>query len=367
MSESSGTKKFEPLEHARQRLRRQGDVAQSQDLAGAASLLAALAVLAITAEAGAGLLADLCRRCLTTASEPTLTASSLISALTDGAGVALSVCTGVFAAAAGVGAFACVAQTGPIFSLDPLSPRLNRLSPLANLKSKLASTEAAVTFLRTILKLVVVGAVCWLVLRDEFPRLVTLSRLPFADAVRTVSQTLVRLSLWPAVAFVALGVADLLFQRWNWLQKHMLSFQQFKEQLKEVEPNPQAAAGRRRLQAELAYQRSMAQVPTADWIVANPTHLACAMRYDPAREGVPRLIAKGRGLRAQEIFAVARRNGIPIIRRKDLARSLFQLRLNQQIPRHLFAAVLGLMDWIEEQSRASGREVAWRRPRASRR
>src|SRR5690606_33010756 len=100
-------------------------------------------------------------------------------------------------------------------------------------------------------------------------------------------------------------------------------------------------------------------VRTADVVVVNPTHVACALRYDPDREGAPRLVGKGTGYVAERIRAIAREEDIPVMRDVSLARTLYELSIDTQVPEELFEAVAEVLRWVETVAESKGQLPKW--------
>ena len=127
--------------------------------------------------------------------------------------------------------------------------------------------------------------------------------------------------------------------------------EELKEEMKSTEGNPQIKAARRRRRA-VSKRRMLADVPGADVVITNPTHLAVALRYDRKKMKAPRIVAKGSRLNAQQIKEIARRHQVPVLENKPLARMLFKYgRVGGEIPAHLYAAVAEVLAWVYRVNR----------------
>jgi flagellar biosynthetic protein FlhB len=132
--------------------------------------------------------------------------------------------------------------------------------------------------------------------------------------------------------------------------------QEIKEEHKSREGDPMIKARIRRIQREMSSKRMMKDVPKADVIVTNPTHIACALIYDPNTMAAPKLVAKGSGLIAEKIKEIARENGVPVLENKPLARAIFKtLKIGQTIPRELFTAVAQVLSYVYRLKKKVGR------------
>jgi flagellar biosynthetic protein FlhB len=128
--------------------------------------------------------------------------------------------------------------------------------------------------------------------------------------------------------------------------------QEVKEEHKSREGDPMIKARIRRIQREMANKRMMNDVPKADVVITNPTHIACAIQYDPKTMAAPRLVAKGAGAIAERIKAIARENNVPVMENKPLARTIFKtLKIGQTIPRELFAAIAQVLSYVYKLKR----------------
>ena len=121
--------------------------------------------------------------------------------------------------------------------------------------------------------------------------------------------------------------------------------------MKSTESNPRIKAARRRRRA-VSKAKALAEVPTADVVVTNPTHLAIALRYNRKTMRAPKVVAKGIRLNAQRIREIAQQHQIPIIENKPLARLLFKHgRVGGEVPAQLYAAVAEVLAWVYRVNR----------------
>ena len=131
--------------------------------------------------------------------------------------------------------------------------------------------------------------------------------------------------------------------------------QEIKDEVKERDGNPEVKGRIRRLQMEMAQQRMMEKVPTADVIVTNPTHYAVAIRYDPDKAQAPRVVAKGKDLIAAKIRSLAQGAGVPLVAAPPLARALYSsVKLDAEIPKELYLAVAQVLAYIYQLNQAHG-------------
>lgn len=196
------------------------------------------------------------------------------------------------------------------------------------------------------LKLALLLGVSFWTIRGGKENLVSLLFSDPLEAVRQVASLADRLVLrLSGVLFLVAGL-DFLYQRWAYERRLYMTREEVREEIKETEGNPQIRSARRRRHREVARARMMHQVPRAQVVVTNPTHLAVALRYVPEETDAPVVVAKGKGWLARRIAEVARRHGVPVVSDPPLARSLYRIKLGAAIPPALYRAVAGLLAYL---------------------
>jgi len=140
---------------------------------------------------------------------------------------------------------------------------------------------------------------------------------------------------------------DYLYQRWEHERKLKMSRQEIKEENKSTEGDPFIKARIRRLQREMARKRMMANVPKADVVITNPTHLAIALRYEQNAMLAPTVVAKGADYVAEKIKEIAKANGVPTVENKPLAQVLYKtVKVDGAIPDSLYKAVAEILAYV---------------------
>ena len=236
-------------------------------------------------------------------------------------------------------------QHGPLLSLDPITPKLDKISPIAGFK-RLFSREALVNFIKGLVKLGIVGAVMFFVLWPELDRLETMIA---ADpiAILGTSQELGLKVFWASLAAITLiALADFLYQRQTWWKRQMMTVQEVRDEYKQMEGDPKIKFRIRQIRLERSRHRMMAQVPEATVVITNPTHYAVALKYDRAM-AAPLCLAKGADAVALRIRGVAQEHDIPIVENPTLARALFaSVEIDQTIPAEHFKAVAQVIGFV---------------------
>jgi flagellar biosynthetic protein FlhB len=329
-----------------ERAREQGQVAMSREAAGWAALAAGTAAAALVLPASGPELMRAMRAALSRAHE--LEMAQLAAAL-SGAGLLLVV--PVAAAAAIGGVAATLLQTRGLVAAAPLAPRLSKLSPLAGLK-RLFGAEALAEFLRSLLKLGVVGAALWYAAGD-LELLQRMLHLPPGAMLAEAGGASLRLLAAALAAFGVLAVLDLLWVRFRHLQILRMSRQEVREELRESEGDPMLRARRRQLREQRGRQRMMAAVPNAAVVITNPTHYAVALAYGGG-DAAPTIVAKGVDAVAARIREAAQGAGVPLVANPPLARALYPLDLGAEIPAEHYQAVAQIIAFVWKRAGRSG-------------
>jgi flagellar biosynthesis protein FlhB len=153
-------------------------------------------------------------------------------------------------------------------------------------------------------------------------------------------------SLVIRIAFVlgVLAITDYAYQRYDFKTNLRMTKNEIKEEMKQMEGDPQIKSQRKQKQRQMAMSRMMADVPEATVILTNPTHLSIALRYDEDREGVPIVAAKGADILAFKIREIAKEHEVPIIENKPLARTLYKRsEVGDEVPADLYQAVAEIL------------------------
>lgn len=346
MPEQSGDKSFDATPHRRQQAREQGQVVFSQDLGSAAMLVAGVLVLMTWG----GELVDLTIRYMEQqlGSVGTLAADRAefiehSHSLLRTFGVALLPVLGVLMLA---GVLSTVLQIGLLFVPEKLKPDLARLSLLAGMK-RILSLSGMVRLGFGLVKIGIVAIVAGVVIYNRWDQVLYASEMSLPDLARFLVDVSFSTALWVGAALFALALLDYGFQRWKHEQDLMMTHQEVREEMKNMQGDPQIIARRRAIQRQMALNRIGDKVPKADVIVTNPTELAVAIQYDPEKMAAPIVVAKGAGVLAQRIRRLALEHNIPVVERKPLAQLLYrEVDVNRAVPDESYAAVAEVLAYV---------------------
>jgi len=242
-----------------------------------------------------------------------------------------------------------------VWSVEPLKPKLSKISPLAGLK-RLFSKQALANFVKGLLKLVLIATVMVVLLWPERFRLDGLIATDPAAVLR-ITQALSLQMLGAVVAILALiAAADYLFQYRQWFERHKMSFRELREEFKQTEGDPMIKAKIKEIRQTRMRKRMMAAVPEAAVVITNPTHFAVALKYERGMNA-PVCVAKGADLIARKIREVAIEHGVPIVENPPLARTLHDtVEIDDEVPPEHYRAVAEVIGYVMRlNSAAAGR------------
>lgn len=346
MPDQEGDKSQDPTPHRRQKAREKGQVAKSQDLSSAVLLLLAVGLLFIFGGGAVNFLAALTARQLGTVGPLTMgverTVALYYGVLWLLARYVLPIMGAMFLGAVLVNVF----QVGPLFLPEKLAPDITRLDPLKGL-GRLFSIVSVMRLTFGVFKILIIAAVAFVSLYAEKETILGLAGM----AVPKVAYYMVQILLWTTVkigvALLVLALLDFAFQKWKHEQDLKMTHQEVREEMKNLEGNPEVLQRRRQVQRELARQRLDDAVPKADVVVTNPTELSVAIQYEPTEMAAPIVVAKGAGVIAQRIRRLALENNIPMVERKPLAQSLFRdVEVDHPVPEDKYAAVAEVLAYV---------------------
>ena len=244
------------------------------------------------------------------------------------------------------GIAANLSQFGILFTGKTLIPKLSKLNPLSGMK-RLFSLRSLVEVAKALLKILIIGLVAYATLRRHFSFLPELMRMEVLDILSFTGRVSLEICLYTCLSLIILAGLDYAFQRWQYENDLKMTKQEVKEEWKQREGDPIVKARIKRVQLEMAHRRMMAEVPTADVVITNPTQLAVALKFDTEKMDAPQVVAKGAGYVAARIREIAESSGVPVLEQKPLAQALFKsVELRETIPLTLYRAVAEVLAYV---------------------
>ncbi len=239
-----------------------------------------------------------------------------------------------------------VAQFGFLFTTESLTPDISKIDPIKGTKN-LFSLKKIIDGLKNTLKAFIVlgvGFVFFFNFIEELPRV---ELFGIADQLRWLGEKMLILALVMLFVLAVFALIDLFITRKRYFDDLKMSKQEIKDEMKNMEGDPQIKAKIRQIQMEASRKRMMSEVPNADVVITNPTHYAVALKYDQDKHAAPVVIAKGADQIALQIKKIARENGVHIVENPLVARALYaEVDIDQPIPEKLFATVAEILAYV---------------------
>lgn len=232
-----------------------------------------------------------------------------------------------------------VLEFGFKVTTEPLKPKFSKMNPASGIK-RIFSKDSLFELLKAILKIILIAAIAYTTIRSEANNLFVIYDFDVTQAVILMGTIILDVGLRISIVFLVLGIVDLLYQKRKHHKNLMMTKQEVKDEYKNTEGDPQIKGQQRQRMREASQRRMMQDVPQADVVITNPTHLAVALKYDGEKNRAPVVLAKGEDFVAQKIKDIAREAGIEIIEDKPLARMLYTtVDVGGEIPPELYQAV----------------------------
>jgi flagellar biosynthetic protein FlhB len=355
MAEDSDAERTEPASEKRLRQAREdGDIPRSREVATFTVLMTAGAGLWMMGGGIVNKLSTVLERGLSLDREQIYNPNVLIERILADIGGVMLACLPL------AGAVMLMMLASPMliggwnFSAKAFTPNFGKLNPMRGL-GNMVSTNALVELLKAVAKTLLVGAVGWFVVMSQKDAVVGLVIEPFGTAAPHLGSLLAKAFLTMVGALGAIAILDGPYQMWHYADKLKMTRQEVIQESKESDGNPQIKGKIRQMQREMAQKRMMANVPTADVVVTNPTHFAVALKYGEGQRGAPRVVAKGTDEVAARIREIAKENKVTLLEAPALARALYKhTDIDDEIPEALYSAVAEVLAYVY-QLRAYGK------------
>ncbi len=251
----------------------------------------------------------------------------------------------------GLGLFVELLQTGMLVSVKAAMPSGKKLNVINNVKN-IFGKKNLVEFLKSNLKIAVLSAVLYVILRDALPILMTIPQAGLAGVGVALGMLLKSLMVKVSVAYAIIAAADFAWQRHQHTKDLMMSKDEVKQEYKEAEGDPHIKHQRKHLHQEMLQEGAVQKTRQASVVVTNPTHLAIAIQYEDGKTPLPIVLAKGEGALAARMVQAAREAGIPVLENVPLAWALMDTAaIDQYIPSELIEPVAEVLRMVRNISR----------------
>lgn len=240
----------------------------------------------------------------------------------------------------------CVVVGGLNFAPQALSLKFSAINPIKGFE-RLFNVKSAVKLVVSIAKLIIVSIIVWLYLQSKIDALAAMRWAWSGQIIVAIARIISGMLIRVCVALLIIAAIDVIFQKWKYTQDLKMTKQEVKQERKDTDGSPEIKSRIRRIQIEMARKRILQEVPKASVVLVNPTHVAVALRYDAKTMEAPIMVAKGADHLAEKIREIAQAYGVPIVRKPELARTIYStVKPGDSISETLYAAVAEVLAMI---------------------
>lgn len=229
---------------------------------------------------------------------------------------------------------------------EPLKPKFDKFNPVTGMK-RLFSKDKIMDLFKSIAKVVILAYVVYSYLKNQWPLIYKMYSYTLPQAIAVIGDTVINVGIRISALFAVIALFDLFYQKWKYHQDMMMSKQEVKDEYKNSEGDPKVKSQQKQRMQQASQRRMMQDLPNADVVITNPTHLAVAIKYDKDTNEAPVVVAKGADYLAQKIKDRARENAIEIVENKPLARMLYHnVEIGAEIPPELYQMVAEVLAYV---------------------
>ena len=347
MAENSSAEKTEdPTERKLRNAREEGQVARSVELPAAAVTIGAILTLFFIGgywiKQMAEIFASGFKFDRKTLDNPDL----MVTAFAHQIGEAFLLIVPVLLVTAVLAILSSGATGGYLFSLKNTLPKFSKLSLLSGFK-RMFGANAAIELLKAILKFSLVTIVLWALVSRQMDPMMQLGQMAIEPALAAAGWMVAESALWLSLSLLVIALIDAPYQKYSFIKRMRMTKQEVKDEMKDMEGQPEVKQQIRRRQREMANNRMIQKVQDADVVITNPEHFAVALSYDPTGDGAPILLAKGSDHMAARIREEAEKHGVEMFAAPPLARALyFSTEVDQAVPESLYLAVAQVIAYV---------------------
>lgn len=239
-----------------------------------------------------------------------------------------------------------ILQVGWKVTGKPLKAKPDKFNPINGMK-RIISKDSIFELVKSIIKIALIIYVAYTAIKDDAQKIFVLYDMPLNQALAFCGSVIINAGLKISIVYLVVGLADFIYQKYRFKEDMKMTKQEVKDEYKNTEGNPEIKGRQRQRMREASRQRMMQDVPKADVVITNPTHLAVAIKYDAEKAKAPVVLAKGEDYLAQKIREKAKENGIEIVENKPLARMLYaNVEIGEEIPPELYQAVAEILAMV---------------------
>lgn len=333
----------------RSEARNKGQIAKSQDFNSAVMLSASIALLAIYSPKILTKIKYAATDTLSHLDPNKITNDNFSGYFTPYIALLMDLILPILLILLAVGVFINFVQIGPLFSMETIKPKGDKLTPIGMIKGfqKFFNMKSLVELVKSFAKMIIIGAVIFSVIMSFKDAILSSLGAEMILSLNLMSSIIFKMATQICAVLLVLGILDKKYQAFEFEKTIKMTKTEIKDEAKNSQGDPQIKSKIKSIQMQYAMQRMMSEIPSADVIVTNPTHYAVALRYDVKKAPAPQVVAKGVDFVAFKIREIAKNNNIPIIENKPLARTLYKIvPLEGLIPADLYVAVAEVLAFV---------------------
>lgn len=229
---------------------------------------------------------------------------------------------------------------------ETIKPKFSKINPLSGFK-RIFSKDSLMELVLSIAKILLIFVIVWNDVENLMATILSLYQYEMFQALSMIGNYVLNIAIKISAFYLIIGLADFIYQKLKFKRDMMMTKQEVKDEYKNTEGNPEIKSRIRGKMREASRQRMMQDVPKADVIITNPTHLAVALQYEEHSGKAPVVLAKGEDFLAQKIKELGRESQVEIVENKPLARMLYyNVEIGQEIPPELYQAVAEVLAFV---------------------
>lgn len=349
--QDAGEKTEEPSQYRIDEFRKRGEVASSKELANVLVLSACIFTIGLSLAFIFEQMQIYIEWLYTLDISSAYTEKSIKTIFTKTFVTSIKCVAPVFASSLAIGVASNLMQVGFLFSPEVLELKLDRINPVNGVK-RLFSMKSLVEAIKGVFKFIFILTIVYFYLKDEVTTFAGFLHVDISQAFLYGKSFIIELLFAIILGLAIIAAGDFAYQKFSYRKKLMMTKDQAKRESKEKDGNPEIKQRIRQIQREASQKRMMADIPTADVIVTNPTHISVALKFDSETMVSPQVIGKGADFLALRIREIANEHNIPIVENVPLARGLYKtVKVNQFVPRTLYKAVAEVLAFVYKMKR----------------
>jgi flagellar biosynthetic protein FlhB len=337
----------DPTEHKIRKSREEGKVAKSQDVTSALLLLTTIVTIALLSDYLLNHMLSMVGYFVFNATEIDITQPNNVFAIFYSYFIRITIPIGAVALVTAI--MGNLIQVGPLFTVKPITPDLNKITPKIGkfIERSFLSTEALFNWFKNVGKVLILAGLAFFNIQTNLLRITNLLRVPFLQSFGEIARIALVLLIEAGIILLVLSIFDYLFQRHLHRESLKMTRQEVKEERKTYEGDPLVKNRMRQRMQEMLSRNMVQNVPDADVVVTNPTHYAVALQYRRELMEAPTVLAKGVDNIAQRMREVAQEHDVPLIENKPLARALYaEVEIGDVIPEKFYEAVVTVLKQV---------------------